>query len=63
MRRRLQTLIGAEGAGVRLLYGGSVKPGNAHEVWGIENVDGLLVGGASLKDEDFLAIGTARQGS
>lgn len=60
MRRRLQTLIGAEGAGVRLLYGGSVKPGNAHEVWGIANVDGLLVGGASLKDEDFLAIGDAR---
>ena len=60
MRRRLQALIGAEGAGVRLLYGGSVKPGNAHEVWGIENVDGLLVGGASLKDEDFLAIGAAR---
>ena len=60
MRRRLQALIGAEGGGVRLLYGGSVKPENAREVWGIENVDGLLVGGASLKDDDFLAIAAAR---
>jgi triosephosphate isomerase len=60
MRRRLQALIGGEGAGVRLLYGGSVKPANAGEVWGVENVDGLLVGGASLKDEDFLAIAAAR---
>jgi triosephosphate isomerase (TIM) len=60
MRRRLQTLIGGESAGVRLLYGGSVKPDNAGEVWGVENVDGLLVGGASLKEEEFLGIAAAR---
>lgn len=41
---------------VRLLYGGSVKPGNAAELMAIENVNGALVGGASLKAEDFLAI-------
>ncbi len=46
----------ATGNGVRLLYGGSVKPGNAAEIFGISNVDGGLVGGASLKATDFLAI-------
>ena len=61
MRRRLQALLGAEGAGVRLLYGGSVKPDNAGEVLGIGNVDGVLVGGASLKGEDFLGIVAARR--
>ncbi len=60
MRRRLQALIGAEGSGVRLLYGGSVKPDNAKEVWSIDHVDGVLVGGASLLEEDFLGIATAR---
>ncbi len=44
------------GAGVSLLYGGSVKPENAGELWRVENVDGFLVGGASLKAESFLAI-------
>ncbi len=43
-------------AGVRLLYGGSVKPGNAVELMGLADVDGALVGGASLVAEDFLAI-------
>ncbi|QPH56088.1 triose-phosphate isomerase [Pontivivens ytuae] len=43
----------AEAALVRLLYGGSVKPGNAAEIFGIENVNGGLVGGASLKASDF----------
>ena len=60
MRRRLQTLIGGEATGVRVLYGGSVKPDNASEVWGIENVDGVLVGGASLKEDEFLGIAAAR---
>ena len=60
MRRRLQALIGSDGLGVRLLYGGSVKPENAHEVWSIENVDGVLVGGASLKEDEFLGIAAAR---
>lgn len=44
---------------VRILYGGSVKPGNAAELIGQENVDGALVGGASLKADDFLGIAKA----
>ena len=59
MRRRLGALIGAEGAAVRLLYGGSVKPDIAGEVAAVENVDGMLVGGASLKEEEFLGIAAA----
>ena len=47
------------GAAVRILYGGSVKPGNAGELLGIDNVDGVLVGGASLEAESFAAIVTA----
>jgi triosephosphate isomerase len=43
-------------ADVRLLYGGSVKPANAAEILRVADVDGALVGGASLKSEDFLAI-------
>lgn len=56
MRAELVAKLGAEGARVRILYGGSVKPSNAGEIMAIENVDGVLVGGASLKAEDFLAI-------
>jgi len=41
---------------VRILYGGSVKPANAKELLGIDNVDGALIGGASLKADEFLAI-------
>ena len=41
---------------IRILYGGSVKPGNAGELMGERDIDGLLVGGASLKAEDFVAI-------
>jgi len=41
---------------IRILYGGSVKPGNAAELMAERDIDGLLVGGASLKAEDFLAI-------
>jgi triosephosphate isomerase len=44
---------------VRILYGGSVKPSNAGELTGVANVDGALVGGASLKAEDFLGIAAA----
>ena len=44
----------------RLLYGGSVKPANAEELLGQEDIDGALVGGASLKAEDFSAIVKAR---
>ncbi len=46
----------SDAAGFRLLYGGSVKPANAREILALADVDGALVGGASLKAEDFLAI-------
>ena len=46
----------ADVAAMRILYGGSVKPGNAAEILALANVDGALVGGASLKAEDFLGI-------
>jgi triosephosphate isomerase (TIM) len=45
-----------EGARIRILYGGSVKPSNAAELMAVANVNGALVGGASLKAVDFLAI-------
>lgn len=57
LRAKLGALVGDGVAGsARLLYGGSVKPGNAAEIFALENVDGGLVGGASLKAEDFLGI-------
>jgi triosephosphate isomerase len=46
----------AEGGSIRILYGGSVKPSNAAELMAVANVNGALVGGASLKASDFLAI-------
>jgi triosephosphate isomerase len=48
-----------EGARMRILYGGSVKPSNAAELMAVANVNGALVGGASLKAADFLAIAEA----
>jgi triosephosphate isomerase len=59
LRQRLAARYGAEGGRMRILYGGSVKPSNAKELMGIANVDGALVGGASLKAEDFLGIAAA----
>ncbi|MBK0397995.1 triose-phosphate isomerase [Limibaculum sp. M0105] len=57
MRADLANRFGTEAAdGIRLLYGGSVKPGNAAEIFAVSNVDGGLVGGASLKASDFLPI-------
>lgn len=56
LRRSLQARFGAQGSDIRLLYGGSVKPDNARILLGIKHVDGALVGGASLKAVDFLAI-------
>jgi triosephosphate isomerase len=57
LRRRLADRLGEETANaIRLLYGGSVKPGNAAEIFAISNVDGALVGGASLKAAEFSAI-------
>lgn len=56
IRNELCERFGKSGSQIRLLYGGSVKPNNAIELLGVENVDGALVGGASLKASDFLAI-------
>jgi triosephosphate isomerase len=56
LRSRLKARFGAEAAAMRLLYGGSVKPSNAAEIFAIADVDGALVGGASLKAADFGAI-------
>ncbi len=62
IRRDLSEVAGAEGANIRILYGGSVKPDNAAELMAIPNVNGALVGGASLKASDFLAILRAYEG-
>jgi triosephosphate isomerase len=56
IRASLAGMEGIEADAVRLLYGGSVKPSNAQAIAAIENVDGALVGGASLNAEDFAAI-------
>jgi triosephosphate isomerase len=57
IHRELGAILGAEaGAKPRILYGGSVKPSNAREILAVEHVGGALVGGASLKATDFLAI-------
>lgn len=59
IRVELGEVIGSESASMRILYGGSVKPSNAVELLSVANVDGALVGGASLKAADFLAIAEA----
>ncbi|SMH29143.1 triose-phosphate isomerase [Maritimibacter sp. HL-12] len=56
IRADLVARFGAEGEAIRVLYGGSVKPANAAEIFAVANVDGALVGGASLKAEDFSPI-------
>nr|WP_314443934.1 triose-phosphate isomerase [uncultured Sphingomonas sp.] len=56
IRGRLVAAYGEAGAGVRILYGGSVKPDNADEIFAVPEVGGALVGGASLKAADFLPI-------
>ena len=56
IREVLVSRFGGEGARMRILYGGSVKPSNAKELMAVKNVNGALVGGASLKAADFLAI-------
>ena len=61
IRAELSKRFPAEAASVRILYGGSVKPSNAVELLSVANVDGALVGGASLKAADFLAICEAYQ--
>jgi triosephosphate isomerase (TIM) len=56
IRDLLMARFNREGAKIRILYGGSVKPSNAAELMAVANVNGALVGGASLKAADFLAI-------
>jgi triosephosphate isomerase len=56
IRRKLVERYGGAGTPVRILYGGSVKASNAAEIFTIPDVDGALVGGASLKAADFLPI-------
>jgi len=62
IRGRLATRHGEGNRLVRVLYGGSVKPSNASELMAVADVDGALVGGASLKAEEFLAIAGAYRG-
>lgn len=58
----IRARIGAAAARTRVLYGGSVKPGNAAELFGMPDIDGGLIGGAALKSEDFVAICSAARG-
>jgi triosephosphate isomerase len=53
IRADLTARFGTEGTGMRILYGGSVKPGNAAAIFAVPDVDGALVGGASLMAADF----------
>ena len=62
IRAKLAALLGDDGAGVRILYGGSVNAGNAAELLSAEDVGGALVGGASLMADSFLAIVMAAAG-
>ena len=66
MHGALRTLLverySPAGSEMRILYGGSVKPSNAADILGLEDVDGALVGGASLKSADFLPIVKAASG-
>ena len=56
IRSLLLELYQERGADIRILYGGSLKPSNAAQILAIENVNGGLIGGASLKADDFMAI-------
>lgn len=62
IREKLVARFGAAGNAIRILYGGSVKPSNARELMAVANVDGALVGGASLVAADFLGIAAAYRG-
>ncbi|MGM0421688.1 MAG: triose-phosphate isomerase [Pseudomonadota bacterium] len=59
IRENLNSRFGSEGDYVGVLYGGSVKPANARDILWLDNVDGVLVGGASLNAEDFIKIAEA----
>ena len=56
VRELLSSLLGSNGIGIQILYGGSVKPDNAKAILSLDNVDGLLVGGASLQAQSFADI-------
>ena len=56
IRGRVNQHLPGQGASLRILYGGSVRPANAAELLSIEDVDGALVGGASLHSAEFMAI-------
>ena len=56
VRRKLEERFAVDGAQIRILYGGSVKASNAEEIFAIRDVDGALVGGASLTAADFIPI-------
>jgi triosephosphate isomerase len=60
MHAHIRRLLGQKGGEMRILYGGSVKAANAAELLAIPDVDGALVGGASLILEEFWAIATCR---
>jgi len=59
IREALSARFGDAGGRIRILYGGSVNAANAAELFAVDNVDGALVGGASLKADEFLAIAKA----
>ena len=60
MHAHIRRVLGGKGGAMRILYGGSVKAANAAELLALDDVDGALVGGASLKCEEFWAIATCR---
>ncbi len=62
IREELVRQFGEAGQTIRILYGGSVKPSNAAALLAVPNVGGALIGGASLKADEFLAIARAAQG-
>ena len=62
IRAKLRERLGEDGDSIRILYGGSVKASNAGEIFSIADVDGALVGGASLKASDFVPIVAAAAG-
>ncbi|MEQ8441717.1 MAG: triose-phosphate isomerase [Alphaproteobacteria bacterium] len=62
VRSHLSGMIGGDASELRILYGGSMKPGNASELLAQPDIDGGLIGGAALKADDFLAIGRAAAG-
>lgn len=59
IREELERQFGEAGQGIRILYGGSMRPANAASILAVPHVGGGLIGGASLKAEDFLAIARA----